>query len=202
MEKQEQLFKTGQRVRLKSEGQDNLYAWAFPGSEGWVRDAQLDDMGYPMIYVEWDKNHWTYNGEANRWTFESHFELVEENMEEKKPEEFDDLLKQFQEFLIAKKKADEPEPEPARGDSLSEYKERLGRAIEVAKAADSFLIITVTREYPDGPEGIPLLVPDVVNSYQSPEAGYLLESRLSALAAMSHQDMALDAIRKELEGES
>jgi hypothetical protein len=78
MQKQEHKVHENERVKLKSDGQDALYAFACAGSEGWVRKLDHDKLGYPMIFVEWDKDHWAYNGEPDKWVMEAHFDKIED----------------------------------------------------------------------------------------------------------------------------
>src|SRR6266550_2150007 len=89
MDQQEHRTRKDQKVRLKSSGQDALYSHAYAGSEGWVRDQKLDPLGYPLVFIEWDREHWADNGEPNKWAFEAHFEPVEgDEVAEPNPNEF------------------------------------------------------------------------------------------------------------------
>jgi hypothetical protein len=66
------------RVRLKGDRAD-IYPRAYGGAEAIVKKHSVDPIGgYPMVYVEWDKKHWTYQGERDMWTFEDHFDVVED----------------------------------------------------------------------------------------------------------------------------
>ena len=80
----QQRFKANARVRLR-EGVDPGFYNGFSrvGNEGWVRKRKLDKYGYPQVLVEWDKDHWAYNGQPDGWTWEGHFEIAEDaNMSE------------------------------------------------------------------------------------------------------------------------
>src|SRR5271170_1972050 len=71
------------RVRLRDGIDPSLYkGFSCTGNEGWVRDHRADEHGYPQVMVEWDHDHWAYNGAPNCWTWENHFDLVEEPMSE------------------------------------------------------------------------------------------------------------------------
>src|SRR5215210_1854477 len=88
-------FEVGQRVRLVK---DALYPLALHGMEGWIRKRNRDNLGYPMVYIEWDKDHWAYNGEGDEWTMEAHFEAVEDKVdEERKEDPLERLLRELRE---------------------------------------------------------------------------------------------------------
>ncbi len=91
----------GTRVRLKSDRAD-VYPFAVAGSEGVIKARRSDDMrAFPMVFIEWDHDHWTYNGEQHGWTFEDHFEPVKDSkMPEKKPDR-DEALRNAAEALLA-----------------------------------------------------------------------------------------------------
>src|ERR1700694_5904746 len=69
--------KKNRRVRLREDKAD-VYTKAYAGSEATIRELGIDVGDFPMVFVEWDKKHWLYNGESDMWTFESHFDPVEE----------------------------------------------------------------------------------------------------------------------------
>jgi hypothetical protein len=63
-----------------------------------------------MVYIEWDKKHWTYNGEPDEWTFAEHFEPVKEaqvSTPQFSPEEFGEFMANaFSQFLGQKEQQD------------------------------------------------------------------------------------------------
>src|SRR5881628_1363731 len=63
------------RVALK-DGADNVYIYALAGTEGWVRGFKTDAEGFELVKIEWDKEHWRYNGQPDGWTFADHFYVV------------------------------------------------------------------------------------------------------------------------------
>src|SRR5436190_12058316 len=72
------------RVKLKDGIDPALYkGYSCTGNEGWIRNRR-QEMGYPQVLIEWDRNHWSYNGAPNCWTWEDHFDLIEGNMAENK----------------------------------------------------------------------------------------------------------------------
>jgi hypothetical protein len=78
------------------------------------------------------------------------------------------------------------------------YDKVLHAAVEEAQNAEAFLLITVSREdiegYDDG-----ILIPKVVNIYQNPECGILLEAQLTKLAAVAHEELAIQKLHEVLE---
>src|ERR1700689_3762293 len=91
-------FQEGGRVRIK----DNIDPFNYGGmttigNEGTIAAIQEDRFGLPQVFIQWDKNHWTYNGAPDGWTFEDHFDIVESTMTEPSKQE---LAKQLgQQFV-------------------------------------------------------------------------------------------------------
>lgn len=193
--RQSHKFNKGQRVRLV---RDALYPLAPVGMEGWVRDLQYDNLGYPMIFIQWDKDHWAYNGEGDEWTMEAHFESVEgEKMHEDDMDPLERLLRE-----IGQGQNEDAEiPQDQRTDGLTiknimdmtewptreEYQEMLKRATDNAMGDEAFLFITIRRE-----EGN--LVPILTNVYLNAESAILLEAQLSRIGALAHSDLASQLI--------
>jgi hypothetical protein len=79
MEKIEQRFQVGERVKLK-DGIDvePFYGpYARIGQEGIVRKIAYDSYGYPHLFIAWDENEWRWNGQESGWTWATHFEPVD-----------------------------------------------------------------------------------------------------------------------------
>lgn len=218
MERQQHKLKTNQRVRLKADGQDALYPMACAGSEGWIRKQDTDPHGYPMVYIEWDKNHWAYNGEQDRWTFEAHFDPVEENnMSDQQgstpPPEFvnfmSTLWQQFQASQQEQPKAEEPPPlnetEAEKDEhtgplaSDEQFAEAITKSLEIAKNSDGFILITVDREsLPD--TSVPLLTPSIITCYKSAESGHVAELHMARFVAFAMEGLTIDRIHSILQG--
>lgn len=208
MQKQEHKLKKRQRVRLKSDGQDALYAAACAGSEGWVKNLQHDEYGYPMVYIKWDREHWAYNGEADRWALEAHFEPVEEEMSEKKNDK--DLAESLIGFLQNWKQEDEDPPaddpntdvdiESGESEYLNpeQYAEAVDRAAKIAAAADSFILIATRRKAIAELGDAAVLEPIAANGYQSEEGGIICEIQLGDFASYSHKSLAAEKIEQIL----
>lgn len=194
-------FDKWDRVRLRSTVDPSFYGnFAVTGNEGWIADRRRDGrFGLPEVFIKWDKNHWTYNGAPDRWTFQEHFELVKE--EEDMPEDNNELFKQFQEFMKSKGKGDTTGPEPRSKPSKDdEYQQAVEDATEVLGHCESFVIVGVTRrEHPDAPKGV--LVPVALSFAKNPESELLSFCAASQYAAEAHQKLVIDTISDLAEDE-
>ncbi len=86
-------FNKNDRIRIRNYVDPAIYGgMTRNGNEGWVRDIKYDQWGLPIIQIEWDKNHWTYNGAPDGWTFPDHFDKVEEQQANIEPVSGEDDL--------------------------------------------------------------------------------------------------------------
>lgn len=207
------ITKTNQRVEIKPDV-TGIYPKARAFMQGWVRAQKRDDLGYPMIYVEWDKTHWAYSGEADGWTMEAHFNLVEEPIvEEKKklPEGLEDaLFNAMSRALEAYGDKDQPAEESTSDDagpnaetfglnrdlSVSDsepptYQQMLQEAFEAASNAEAFYMVVATKHNAGNTNEI--IMPHFFSQYQREDAMILLEATLSDLGAQAH---AAEAFRR------
>lgn len=192
-------YKKGQRVKLLDSCAD-VYMRAWGGAEGFVGGRKLDETGYfPLIYIVWDRDHWRHNGEENLWTFESHFEPVEKTMSEKN----DDLLTALAQLIENHRDKPDPTPEPEpetviedrevelKGKDREHYTEQLRIAARFAQDCEAFMLVAVKRDLADPTDSrSTVLIPEIFAEYQSEEAGLLLETQLSQIAAGAHTDAA------------
>jgi hypothetical protein len=56
---------------------------AYVGCRATIKDKREDEVGYPHIFVEWDKDDWRYHGMPDGWTYENHFRKVPKRITEK-----------------------------------------------------------------------------------------------------------------------
>jgi hypothetical protein len=124
-QKQEHRTKKDQRVVIKDSA-THMYPMARAYNEGWVRRQQHDHLGYPLVYVEWDKDHWAYSGEEDRWVLEAHFDPVEDSMADDK---YNNLLKALAD-VVAQAQSDEAPKSEAVPDELEE-KELNGHEVTI-----------------------------------------------------------------------
>jgi hypothetical protein len=174
------------RVKLKPDYTD-VYPLAAAGSEGVVVKHRIEAVGdYRMVYVKWDHDHWAYQGEADMWTFEDHFELIEPPAEigEESKDSPQGLLEQFIALIQDSRKDSGLEEE-------YDYIEVLNEASAAAAEAEAFLTITVKSQV-HSKTGEHVLIPYVYSSYQTEEAGLLLEAQISNIGAKAHQEAVLD----------
>src|SRR5271169_6004254 len=102
MDKPEQRFKVNTRVRLR-DGVDSVFfgGYSRSGNEGWIRKRKRDRYGFPEVLVEWDKDHWNYNGQPDCWSMEGQFEAAKEiimevpNPNQSRDEKVRDLTEKF-----------------------------------------------------------------------------------------------------------
>jgi uncharacterized protein YktA (UPF0223 family) len=194
----EHSTKLDQRVRLKSNGEDALYRAAHAGSEGWVRKHTKDEYGYPMIWIEWDTLHWAFNGETDMWTYESHFEIVNERLESMHEEEPSlEEYKQFKQWLNSQKNSGKSFDVKIK----EEYDLTLKEAVKLAKNSDSFLLITVDREDDPTGEESPTLVPRMSYYYQTDICGHTLELQLAKIATSAHEGLVYQTLNDILDDE-
>lgn len=73
-------IKIGSYVRLR-EGfdQTDFYRGVSAGATGWVTSSKVDEYGFPMLFVEWDELNNNWAGEPDKWAFESHFQVLDDN---------------------------------------------------------------------------------------------------------------------------
>lgn len=205
MEKQEHVTEPNQRVRLKPDGQDALYTKACAGSEGWVRRQKVDDLGYPMVWIEWDKDHWTYNGEPDRWAMEAHFDPIQEaKMSEQDSSEDFANFQRFQEFLrwqenqvSGQDKPVEKEPEPKQAEETveEEFDQAIDAAIASSRASDAFILIGISREERED-QSLPKLTPFVIMAAKTPASSMLANLQLGHLASVALENLTVDAIQR------
>lgn len=196
MEHQPHSTKVNQRVRLKTDGQDGLYIYAAAGAPGWVRKQDHDSLGYPTVFIEWDKNHWSYNGEPDRWTMEAHFE-PEESTVPVPDGPFDPaMMERFAAFLEFEKHNREQEGQPEPGPVPDEpsldkqYEVAAEKAFETMIGADSFILVAVSnindRE----------LAPKTTSFYKTAESGLVAEMYVAKLAAIATEELVINEVSR------
>lgn len=175
----EDKISIGSRVALK-DGMDAVYLLALPQAEGFVRDQKVDPDGFPLVYVEWDTDHWRFNGQRDGWTFEEHFDLKERSPIEPEIQPDPDFLAQLS-----------PEPPKITDEQAQEFFDELSDALEQATDGEGFLLISVKRKQTEDGE---LVYPEIFTSTLTEEAGLLLDAQLAQIAALSYQEMILKLV--------
>ena len=108
-------IRVGSYVSLKN-GFDipDFYRGVSAGATGWVVDSKVDEYGFPMVKIEWDEMNHNWSGEMDKWTFESHFNLINDGTDLNKDAEYigairkasDDALASLGFIMITAKKAE------------------------------------------------------------------------------------------------
>lgn len=162
------------------DGAESVYAFALAGTEGWVRDRKKDEDGFEMVKVEWDRDHWRYNGQPDCWTFTDHFKVVGP------PEPFDE---------DGEGESKELEP-PASADQLENYMDTLTQAMDAASEGEGFFVLTVRRvPNPESPGEI-LYVPQLFSHSTSEAASILLDIQLAECAAQTYEEMVAHLVHR------
>lgn len=196
MDKQKHIFSPGQRIRLK-DGRDEPYKWATVGSEAIVKRVAYDDCGYPMAYIEWDQDHWTYNGEEDRWVFQTHFDPVgDPPMDESgmTPEDQAQFVKTLKSLGVRFDEDNEAKPqEPTRAELDDEYVQYMEYAQEELLDSESFLVVAIQRVVQDG---VPMLTPKIITNSRTPQGALAVEAQLAMLLSVSHGKLVNQALAR------
>ena len=169
MDPQEHKYPLNTRVRLKDIEPGMYGGYAAVGNEGWIKGRSKDAYGYPMVLIKWDKNHWAYSaGLPDVWTYENHFEPVEQPEEQLMEEPQPDPIAAFLEAMIPK--------ETPRADA--DYDEKIVEALKFLKASDAYLVIGVDSKN---------MRPKVWRAAKNLPAGLIIDVLTSKMAAETHE---------------
>lgn len=200
-------YPEGSKVRLKKSRAD-VYKMAHAGSEGFIRHRGLDVGDFPMIWIEWDKNTWNYNGEQDMWTFEDHFEPIEEEktVSEEKLTPEQAMAKMAEIFAlmgvaepkVKEETKEEQKPQlkkveshdfsPPVAKDMEEYMQELTDGLDAASEGEGFILIAI-KAVPrmDGSEE-KFLIPETFVKFNSEPAGYTLQLAVSAVHDIFHNE--------------
>lgn len=129
-------FETNTYVELLP-GCEEVYDKAMAGSRGWIRMRETDDFGFNKVFIEWDKDHWRYNGEADMWTFSSHFKVAEH---------YPDLTHPQVDAPVSGPCPDCGEFHEGHDDMIDKYLDDIDAAFDQAAESDAFVFISLRRE--------------------------------------------------------
>lgn len=194
---QKHRLKKGQRIRLKGDGQDAVYELAQAGSEGWVKELTFDEVGFPMILVHWDTEHWTYNGEDDVITFEDHFEVVEE--EEDSMGEKNTEGNEFLSWVLGQLGLDEDEARAefeasqSEEESETELEKELNDFYDACRDGEAFIGLVLHREPVS--EGVHKLSPELFQASHSSRGSLLSQMFLSQTSAQLHEALVTSVLR-------
>jgi hypothetical protein len=162
-------------------GKDEVYEFAVAGAQGRII-GKKDEDGFPMVFIEWDENHWRYTGEPDCWTFESHFRPAEES----------DSFSIFLECVFERVRT------AYSIEKAEQYTSKLESVLDILQESDGFLLITANRIEDEGHE---VLVPIISSGFAREDIMVVLEAQLIQMAAMAHQEMAMSILSKMEENE-
>lgn len=178
------MIPLGSRVALK-DGMDSVYLFALPQAEGWVRDRKTDGDGFDLVFVEWDKDHWRYNGQKDGWTFQEHFDVKERAEEKAEQPDLEELLAQIQAV-----------PRDPSDDEAEEFFDELSEAFDHAAEGEGYFIIVIRRKQTDEGE---VLYPEIFAGTLSDEAGLLMDAQVAQIASASYQEMMVKLVNMVLQ---
>lgn len=180
MSDQQTDIAVGTQVELLPNCAD-VYKRAVAGSVGVVKDKKIDE-GFEMVFIEWDKDHWRYQGEPDGWTFEVHFQPTEKvglfgALED--PEQFTSQL--------AEKIKDEGVDDERVVDA---YLDKLNEVVSLLSEADGFIVLAARQEQHPKNEDEQILVPYVFGGFLNEVTMLLLEAQVVQMGAMAHSEMS------------
>lgn len=176
-----------------------MYPNARVYNEGIVRKQTHDHHGYPMIFVEWDKDHWSYSGEEDRWVLEAHFDPVEGNMEDNRNNDLAAALGKFlQDWQSGQKSEPEPKEDNRPQDELG-YDEVLELAAKDARNGEAFIVIVAS---PESFQGTDLVVPHIYIDSKNDDAALVLEATAADYVAQSMGRLVQELVRSRHESGS
>lgn len=195
MDKQEFRTRIGSRVRIR-DSVTHMYPNARVYNEAIVRARKRDQLGYPIIYVEWDKDHWAYSGEEDGWAIEAHFDLVEDQMAEDK--RFNELLGGLSD-LVNNFKSEGETPDESKEkleiepqeESKMTYNEVLDRALEDARDGEAFIVL-VAR--PQEFRGNQIITPHMYKHSKREDADMMLEAVMADIASQAYTQLVMQLI--------
>jgi|ERR1017187_1212680 hypothetical protein len=203
------------RVKLRDGIDPALYkGFSCTGNEGWVRHHRADEHGYAQVLIEWDHDHWSYNGAPNCWTWEEHFDLVKGNMPEQPPSENPQeqptqedavrkLVEQFTKGLVGVI-APTPEPEQA-ADETSDDPEIVEKgtditaeAIEALQQSKAFIVITVQEKETGGNK---LIFPAIYTQSDNEQWALICQGHVGHLFTLMHDSLLQEKLVKTIDAE-
>jgi hypothetical protein len=221
MNKPEQRFMINTRVKLREGVDPGLYnGFSRVGNEGWIRKRKRDKYGYPQVLIEWDKDHWAYNGQEDGWTWEGQFEAVEENKmddptQQNNQEEIEDKVRGITENFVksifsalgSTQQIEAPSSdasvveddvkEPGDADKYEDLAVQAGEALTKAPA---YLVIAL--DYMEVPGALPMITPRVFHAAREPEYALIVQSQLAHLLASLQDATIAGVIEQQVKNEN
>lgn len=218
MDKPEQRFNIDTRVKLREGVDPSLYGgFSRVGNEGWIRKRKRDRYGYPQVFIQWDKDHWAYNGAEDGWTWEGQFEAVEENQmaDAAQPNNQDELqatvrgiTENFVQAIFgalgapaaqveppSDDIAEQPQADAEESEGSDKWEDLATQAGEAITTAPAYLVIALERaEVPGAP---PMIIPRVFHAAREPEHALIVQSQLAHVLASLQDATIARVLEKE-----
>lgn len=221
MDQPEQRFQVDTRVKLREGVDPGLYnGFSRVGNEGWIRKRKRDKYGYPQVLIEWDKDHWAYNGQEDGWTWEGQFEATKENgmdkgtqpdnsgnLEDQVRAIAEDFVKSIFSVLSAPVAQSDIDEDPENDeDDWVEDPDRWEELAVQAKASigNSPAYLVMALEYAQGDDSQPTIMPSIFCAARDPKHALMIQSHLAHVLA-NLQDATIEnllALRANAAGES
>ena len=210
MDKPEQRFKVNTRVKLREGVDPGLYnGFSRVGNEGWIRKRKRDKYGYPQVLIEWDKDHWAYNGQEDGWTWEGQFEAVEENEmaeDNKQDNNLEETVRGITENFVQaifgamnpaageESKAEPPEAEETQTkEDPDKWATLAAETTEAIADSPAYLVIALERVQMPEKDTPPMIIPRVFHAAHKPEYALIVQSQLAHVLA-SLQDSTIAGV--------
>ncbi len=178
-------FAPNTRVRLKDGVDPDFYdGFSRTGNEGWVRKTKHDSYGYPRVFIQWDKDHWAYNGQEDTWTWEGHFEMAQEHdsLEDELMPVVSKFVKELATTLRGKQPPEESVEETTEEDVLNAWKLRTSEAARALVDSSAFVLICLVEKddkiYPFAFQGAQTEELGVIAQSQAAEMSYMFQNSL------------------------
>jgi hypothetical protein len=206
----EKQFPVGTYVRLRDGVDPGLYnGFSRTGNTGWIRKRKRDKYGYPQVYIEFDKDHWSYNGTEDGWTWQGQFEAVEEKdmAEEHKnnQDSLEDTVRGITENFVqaifgAMNPNEQSKPEPPDVQSEPEedpnkWETLAAETTESIANAPAYLVIALERVQTPG-DAPAMIIPRVFYAAQKSEYALIVQSQLAHVLA-SLQDTTIAGVLEQ-----
>lgn len=161
-------------------GAETVYPRALAGMRGIVRGLKDDDgYGFPQAFIEWDKQHWRYNGEKDGWTYASHFRPVEGDGES----EVEIVGAEVYEIPSTPPRI----PTEEEDEQMESYINTIGFGFERASESQGFFLITFKRTE----EGALKL--EMLGAATDPDLAELPQSHILKFAEMEMRRLETEA---------
>ncbi|WP_028058363.1 hypothetical protein [Candidatus Solirubrobacter pratensis] len=187
----------GLTVEVTESGAD-FYVVATAGWRGTVVDAKVDEDGFEMIYVKWDRDHWLYRpGQEDGWTYPSHFHVV-------RAPSVKDFVEDAIEREAAEQVLDLDNPIGANdvcpgcgGNHEQENRDYLRalfeHAVEEARGSEGFVLMWITKEQV---HGVVDMYPNRISAAMDQNSVDLLEAEAMELGQEVLQKSIRERMRK------